>query len=78
MIGKIACANHTFLIKERIWYDEHLFRDGAMIPEKIGLLIKHLEKLDFKTMYLKSDGGKICIVESFIMMDYSSMRMAHL
>ena len=28
--------DHNNLIGGRVWYDEHLFRDGAMSPNDIG------------------------------------------
>lgn len=32
----------------KYWYDDHLFRDGAMNPNDAGYITKELEKLGFK------------------------------
>jgi len=59
-------TDHIDLIGGRVWYDEFLFRDGAMNPMDIGHLVKQWEKFGFHT----HDGGDkptkwidVCVVE---------------
>ena len=42
--------DHSRLIGGRVWYDEHLFRDGAMSPRDIQSLIDEWEGLGFQPM----------------------------
>ena len=58
--------DHENLIGGRIWYDDCLFRDGAMNPMDIGQLVEEWKKLGFHT----HDGGDspvkwvdVCVVE---------------
>ena len=51
----------------RVWFDEYLFRDGAMNPSDIGCLLTEWQALGFHT----HDGGDspsrwvdICVVET--------------
>ena len=37
--------DHANLIGGRVWYDEYLFRDGAMNPHDIGRLVDHWSSL---------------------------------
>ena len=65
--GWQACLNdHAHLIGGRAWYDEHLFRDGAMNPNDIRLMIQRWTSLWFETIEIK-DGQQVwkdlCIVE---------------
>jgi hypothetical protein len=65
--GWEACLNdHAHLIGGRAWYDEHLFRDGAMNPNDIRLMIQRWTSLGFETIEIK-DGHQVwkdlCIVE---------------
>jgi hypothetical protein len=60
-------SDHENLIGGRVWYDEHLFRDGAMNPMDIGHLVEEWKKLGFHT----HDGGDnpskwvdVCVVEA--------------
>jgi hypothetical protein len=39
--------DHQYAIGGRIWYDEHLFRDGAMNPTDISQLISDWEEMGF-------------------------------
>ena len=41
--------DHENLIGGRVWYDEHLFRDGAMNPVDIGHLVDEWQSLGFHT-----------------------------
>lgn len=39
--GWEACLrDHANLIGGRVWYDDYLFRDGAMSPHDIGMLVE--------------------------------------
>ncbi len=39
--GWEACLrDHASLIGGRVWYDDYLFRDGAMSPHDIGMLVE--------------------------------------
>jgi len=43
--GWDACLNdHANLIGGRVWYDDHLFRDGAMNTLDIDVLIERWQK----------------------------------
>lgn len=41
--------DHEGLIGSRVWYDKDLFRNGAMNPMDIGLLLEHWTSLGFMT-----------------------------
>lgn len=43
-------AEHEPLIGGRVGYDDHLFRDGAMSPQDIQLIVERWEALGFETM----------------------------
>jgi hypothetical protein len=58
--------DHEKLIGGCVWYDEHLFRDGAMNPTDIGNIVNKWRYLGFHT----HDGGDkpvkwidVCVVE---------------
>jgi hypothetical protein len=58
--------DHENLIGGRVWYDDHLFRDGAMNPIGIRDLVEEWGQLGFHT----HDGGNnptkwidVCVVE---------------
>jgi len=60
-------SDHENLIGGRVWYDEHLFRDGAMNPMDIGRLVEEWRELGFQP----HDGGDnptkwvdVCVVEA--------------
>lgn len=59
--------DHAALIGGRVWYDDHLFRDGAMSPNDIGHLVDHWADLGFEPTEL-CDGEQVwkdvCAVES--------------
>lgn len=66
--GWDACLkDHANLIGTRVWYDEHLFRDGAMSPGDIGSLVEEWTELGFDT-FGERDGNRywkdVCVVES--------------
>jgi len=50
--------DHANLIGGRVWYDEHLFRNGAMNPMDIGSLVKEWTEMGFEC-YREVD-GKMC------------------
>jgi len=58
--------DHKNLIGGRVWYDDHLFRDGAMNPDDIESLVEHWEAMGFEGI-LEIDGQKcwqdICVFE---------------
>lgn len=58
---------HAPLIGGRVWYDEHLFRDGAMNPNDIRFLVERWAELGFE-LYEVRDGKKfwkdVCVIES--------------
>ena len=58
--------DHKELIGGRVWYDEHLFRDGAMGPQGIEALVDLWETLGFEC-YKEVDGKKywqdVCVFE---------------
>jgi hypothetical protein len=64
---KQCLLDHKSLIGGRVWYDEYLFRDGAMNPMDIGSLVEEWQSLGFHT----HDGGNnpskwvdVCVVET--------------
>ena len=40
--------DHQNLIGGRVWYDEYLFRDGAMNPNDIESIVEHWEAMGFE------------------------------
>lgn len=66
--GWAACLeDHKNLIGGRVWYDEHLFRDGAMNPNDMGRLVEEWRELGFQ-IEEEIDGEKIfkdaCVTEA--------------
>ena len=59
--------DHERLIGGRVWYDDHLLRDGAMNPHDIESLIDEWTALGFQPME-EIDGERrwkdVCVVES--------------
>jgi len=49
--------DHEYAIGGRIWYDEHLFRDGAMNSMDIKSLVDHWQSLGFIT-HLTNEKGE--------------------
>ena len=63
---KQCLKDHNGLIGGRVWYDEHLFRDGAMSPNDIAYLVEWWSEKGFKTLD-QSDNPKwldLCVVQS--------------
>ncbi|PLW67088.1 hypothetical protein [Pseudohalioglobus lutimaris] len=60
--------DHENLIGGRVWYDDHLFRDGAMNPEDIGSLVEEWGRLGLHTH--DPENGEpsrwvdVCVVEA--------------
>ena len=47
--GWEACLrDHQNLIGGRVWYDDHLFRDGAMNPMDMGHLVEEWKSMGFQ------------------------------
>ena len=59
--------DHSNLIGGRVWYDEYLFRDGAMNPGDIKRLVSKWAELGFEPAGSNKDGDfwkDCCVVES--------------
>ena len=61
--------DHDYAIGGRIWYDEHLFRDGTMNSMDMKSLVEHWQSLGFITHITneKSEPSKwldVCVCES--------------
>ena len=58
--------DHENLIGGRVWYDEHLFRDGAMGPADIESLVEQWEAMGFEGI-VESDNQQywkdMCVFE---------------
>ncbi len=58
--------DHAHLIGGRVWYDDHLFRDGAMNPRDIESLVVAWESMGFRVM-IESGGEQVfvdaCVAE---------------
>ncbi len=58
--------DHSIAIGARVWYDDHLFRDGAMNHAAMEALLKEWWKLGFEC-YAERDGRKywkdLCVYE---------------
>ena len=61
--------DHERLIGGRVWFDEHLLRDGAMNPADIGSLVDEWTSLGFEPT-VEIDGQRIwkdcCVNESML------------
>ena len=59
--------DHRSQLGGRVWYDDHLFRDGAMNPQDIEILVRRWEQLGFETQEV-IDGDAfwrdVCVVEA--------------
>lgn len=59
--------DHERLIGGRVWFDDHLFRDGAMNPRDIGRLVEEWQDLGFEP-FVELDGRRVwkdvCVIES--------------
>ena len=58
--------DHAYALGRRVWHDEHLFRDGAMNPRDIQILVEEWIDLGFEA-FVDVDGQKhwkdCCVVE---------------
>ena len=68
--GLAQCLqDHERLIGGRVWFDEHLLRDGAMNPADIESLVDEWTSLGFQPT-AELDGQRIwqdcCVVESML------------
>src|SRR5579864_2856956 len=62
-------ADHSSLIGYRVWYDEHLFRDGAMSQAGIGCLLAEWTELGFVPTETVRGGLRwkdVCVVETLL------------
>lgn len=60
-------ADHATLIGGRVWYDDHLFRDGAMNPMDIESLVESWKARGFHTHDGKEHPTKwvdVCVAEA--------------
>jgi len=60
--------DHKGLIGGRVWYDNYLFRDGAMNPMDIESLIDEWTELGFQTHAGGDNPSKwidVCVVDTF-------------
>lgn len=70
--GWIQCLkDHENLIGGSVWYDEYLFRDGAMNPMDIEGLVNKWQRLGFSTHKENEDGMPIewldvCVCEGLL------------
>ena len=67
--GWESCLDdYSHLIGGRVWYDDHLFRDGAMDPTGVGYVVEHWEGMGFIGLSKSKDGttawNEVCVVES--------------
>jgi hypothetical protein len=49
--------DHQSALGGRVWHDDHLFRDGAMSPHAMGVLIDHWSAMGFDAA-IERDGKK--------------------
>ncbi len=61
--------DHAYAIGGRIWYDEHLFRDGTMNSMDMKSLVEHWQSLGFITHDTNEKGEPtkwldVCVYES--------------
>ncbi|CAM3680431.1 hypothetical protein [Polynucleobacter antarcticus] len=47
--------DHEELLNGRVWYDDHLFRDGAMNGMDMEDILKHWEAMGFECLAQKDD-----------------------
>ncbi len=66
--GWVGCLrDHSALIGGRVWYDDCLFRDGAMNPMDMELLVGRWTSIGFERFEEKSGirhWKEMCVVES--------------
>lgn len=56
---KQCLKDHDYSIGRCVWYDEHLFRTGAMNPMDIEHLVKEWQKMGFNTHDENTEGNPI-------------------
>ena len=58
--------DYEHLIGGRVWFDDHLFRDGAMSPSAIKMVVDHWQELGFEP-FMEEDGKQVwkdfCVAE---------------
>jgi hypothetical protein len=68
--GWMQClSDHKDLIGTRVWYDDHLFRDGAMNPMDMGILVNEWSDKGFNTHEGNENSAKwkdVCVVDTFL------------
>ena len=66
---KRCLADHANLLQGRVWYDEHLFRDGAMSPQGIEALVSYWREHGLEP-FAELDGRMVwqdcCVVEGML------------
>lgn len=58
--------DYAKLIGRRVWFDRHLFRDGAMTPQDVRLLVEGWSVLGFEPTGLDDQGvywKDLCVVD---------------
>jgi hypothetical protein len=58
--------DYATLLGRRVWYDQHLFRDGAMSPPDAKLLVEGWAVLGFELTETRRDGlywKDLCVVD---------------
>ena len=63
--------DHDYSIGRCVWYDQHLFRTGAMSPNDIDHLLREWESKGFTTFGFDENGTEdkwmdICVYEHFL------------
>ncbi|HYB50306.1 MAG TPA: hypothetical protein VED47_04250 [Burkholderiaceae bacterium] len=59
-------VDYASLLGRRVWYDEHLFRDGAMDPKQARMLVEGWAVLGFEPTEKRSQGlywKDVCVIE---------------
>ena len=70
--GWVQCLeDYAYAIGGRVWYDEHLFRDGAMNPMDIESLVNEWQALGFHTHNEDEDGNPnewvdVCVYQGML------------
>jgi hypothetical protein len=66
---KQCLEDHKNLIGKKVWYDEHLFKDGAMSPQDMGDIVKEWKGRGFMST-VEIEGQKhwvdMCVVEGMV------------
>ncbi len=62
-------ADHKRSIGGRVWYDDHLFRDGTMNSFDMHCLVSRWKKMGFRTLSHRGDETRwvdVCVVDRFM------------